>query len=106
MDSLHEECGVIGVIGDSQASFLIYLGLYALQHRGQEACGIVTLNDAVQPPVTDSCKRPGLVSDQIKKSDLEQLKGHLGLGHVRYSTQGWSLTENIQPFIFRLSQGS
>lgn len=103
MDSLHEECGVMGVIGDSQASFLIYLGLYALQHRGQEACGIVTLNDSVQPPVTDSCKSLGLVSDQIKKSDLEQLKGHLGLGHVRYSTQGGSLTENIQPFIFRTS---
>lgn len=127
MFELNEECGVMGVIGDSDASNLIYLGLYALQHRGQEACGIVTLDntgsnssdkslelseasdnlksfDEDRPNVKlRSHKARGLVAEAFSKEILKKLTGDIGIGHNRYSTSGGSELENIQPFHFRSS---
>jgi amidophosphoribosyltransferase len=93
-DKLHEECGIFGVFGHEDAAALTALGLHALQHRGQEASGIVT---------TDSelfyTKRAlGLVDDTFSdKSVIERLKGGSGIGHNRYSTTGDTLFRNVQP---------
>ncbi len=102
MFELHEECGVVGVLGDPEAANLIYLGLYALQHRGQEACGIVTFDERGQ---TFAHKTFGLVADGITKDVLDKLPGSNGVGHVRYSTQGGKSVQNIQPFSFNSSLG-
>ena len=96
-----EECGIMGVIGDIEASNLIYLGLYALQHRGQEACGIVTLKDKETTVEPRDFKALGTLADQVSATELKKLSGDIGIGHVRYSTQGGRLIQNIQPFIFR-----
>ncbi|MEZ4744136.1 MAG: amidophosphoribosyltransferase [Bdellovibrionota bacterium] len=103
MAKLREECGVVGVLGDPEAANLIYLGLYALQHRGQEACGIVCFdNDEKQErAILHGHKAFGLVGDAINREILEKLQGDIGIGHVRYSTSGGRLLQNIQPFSFR-----
>lgn len=104
MFGFKDECGVMGVIGDPEASNLIYLGLYALQHRGQEAAGIVTLSepkDGEKFPRLHSSKQFGLVGDGFSRDELERLKGDVGIGHTRYSTTGGRQLENIQPFYFR-----
>ncbi len=90
-----EHCGVFGVYGHPDAARLAYFGLYALQHRGQESCGIVT---------SDGCRvRPhrglGLVPEVFHQEVLESLPGHLAIGHVRYSTTGSTLLINAQPFV-------
>jgi len=100
---LNEECGVAGIIGDPLAANLLYLGLYALQHRGQEACGIVTFNGSQQD--VHIHKSFGLVVDGVTKEVLAKLPGDLGIGHVRYSTQGGKLFQNIQPFYFNSMLG-
>ncbi len=100
-DRPKEECGVCGVFGNSEASNLVYLGLYALQHRGQEAAGIVA-SDAGQ---VSSHKAQGLVADVFKKDILESLPGSLAIGHVRYSTTGASSLCNAQPFTGRRAEG-
>lgn len=108
MDKLKEECGVMGVIGDPEAANLIYLGLYALQHRGQEACGIVTVDEASRKdgePKLLAHKSFGLVSDSVTRDVIDKLTGHMGIGHVRYSTQGGRQQQNIQPFFFNSSLG-
>ncbi len=89
-----EECGVCGIFGHDDAAKLTYFGLYALQHRGQESAGIV---------VSDGThilqhKSMGLVSEVFSEKNLMNLKGHLAVGHVRYSTTGASVVENAQPF--------
>jgi len=94
-DKFHEECGVVGIYGRAEASNLAYLSLYALQHRGQESAGIVTMNN-------DSCyvhKGMGLVNDVFDEDTLESLPGRMAIGHVRYSTYGSSTLENAQPFV-------
>jgi len=98
---LNEECGVAGIIGHQESSYLIYLCLYALQHRGQEGCGIVTLsgNDFY------SKRSHGLVSESFQSQDFSTLPGDQAVGHVRYSTQGGSSLNNIQPFSFNSSLG-
>jgi len=102
MTSLREECGVMGVLGDEEASNLIYLGLYALQHRGQEACGIITIDeDREEGKIFRGHKEFGLVADGFNRDILSSLKGSVGVGHVRYSTTGGRLVQNIQPFVFR-----
>jgi len=93
--SRKEECGVFGVFGNPDAAKLTYFGLYALQHRGQESAGIA---------VGDGCqikeyKHMGLVNDVFNEDRLKSLKGHLSIGHVRYSTTGSSLLANAQPFL-------
>lgn len=94
---LHEECGVFGVFNVKNASELIYFGLHALQHRGQEGCGIVTVNNQE----LNRIKGEGLVSEIFNQEKLSLLKGNTGIGHVRYATSGGGGIENVQPFLFR-----
>ncbi|ROQ93516.1 amidophosphoribosyltransferase [Desulfosoma caldarium] len=93
--SRREECGVFGVFGHEEAAKLTYFGLYALQHRGQESAGITTSDGC---HIYDS-KHMGLVSEVFKEDTLKSLKGHLAIGHVRYSTTGSSRLANAQPFV-------
>jgi amidophosphoribosyltransferase len=92
-DHFHDECGVFGVHGDEEASHLTYLGLYALQHRGQESCGIVASNGREHI----AHRAMGLVADTFGAPIIERLKGRHAIGHVRYSTSGGSLLRNAQP---------
>jgi len=108
---LREECGVAGIYGIKNASRLLYLCLFALQHRGQEASGMVTfdfkgLTGGEQGPSLHVHKAFGLVSESITEEVLNRLKGEMGVGHVRYSTAGGSLVENIQPFQFKTILGA
>ncbi|MCL6620668.1 MAG: amidophosphoribosyltransferase [Syntrophobacterales bacterium] len=90
-----EKCGVFGIFGHPEAARLTYFGLYALQHRGQESCGIVA-GDGCR---VSSHRGLGLVPEVFHKDILERLTGHLAIGHVRYSTTGSTLLINAQPFI-------
>jgi amidophosphoribosyltransferase len=89
----NEECGVFGAVAVPQAAAITALGLHALQHRGQEATGIVA-NDAGRFHVV---KGIGLVSDVYREADLEHVPGHMAIGHNRYSTAGGLTLENTQP---------
>ena len=89
-----EECGIFAVYGHEDAAKLTYFGLYALQHRGQESAGIVTSDGKL---VLEH-KAMGLVPEIFDEEILNKLKGHIALGHVRYSTTGSSLLVNAQPF--------
>ncbi|MCP4667527.1 MAG: amidophosphoribosyltransferase [Deltaproteobacteria bacterium] len=89
-----EECGIFAIYGHEDAAKLTYFGLYALQHRGQESAGIVTSDGKV---VLEH-KAMGLVPEVFDEEILNNLKGHIALGHVRYSTTGSSLLVNAQPF--------
>ncbi|EOA19011.1 hypothetical protein CARUB_v10007662mg [Capsella rubella] len=101
-DKPHEECGVVGIYGDPEASRLSYLALHALQHRGQEGAGIVAANQNG----LDSITGVGLVSDVFNESKLNNLPGDIAIGHVRYSTSGVSMLKNVQPFIATCKLGS
>ena len=92
-DHVHDECGVFGIHGHDEASNIAYLGLYALQHRGQESCGIVA-SDSREHRVH---RAMGLVADAFGEETLEKLSGRHAIGHVRYSTSGASLLRNAQP---------
>jgi len=94
-------CGIFGVYGHPGASELAYLGLYSLQHRGQESAGIVTSNGRK----LCSRKGMGLISDVFTNQSLNKLKGHAAIGHVRYSTTGSSLLKNAQPFLANYPEG-
>ncbi len=96
-----EECGVFGIFNHAEASHLAYLGLYALQHRGEESAGMVTTNGG-EPK---SHKGMGLVADTFTPDTLRALSGKAALGHVRYSTTGSSLMKNAQPFLAQHSGG-
>ena len=89
------ECGVCGIFNHEEASKLTYFGLYALQHRGQESAGIVS-SDGQNVHIH---KAMGLVPDVFSENDLRKLKGHLAIGHVRYSTTGASTPTNTQPLM-------
>jgi len=89
-----DECGVFAVYGHEEAAKMAYFGLYALQHRGQESAGMVT-SDGVH---MFEHKSMGLVPEVFSKETLNDLPGHIALGHVRYSTTGSSLIANAQPF--------
>ena len=84
-DKLHDECGVFGIFGNVDAAALTALGLHALQHRGQEAAGIVTYDGKI-----NIRKRNGLVRDVFQQRHMNKLKGTMGIGHVRYPTAGCS----------------
>lgn len=99
---LHEECGVFGVYGVSNAAEVSYFGLHSLQHRGQEGCGIVTSNQGELKRI----KGLGLVSEVFNDSNLKNLPGSMAIGHVRYSTAGGGGIENVQPFLFNHHTGS
>ncbi|OGS28296.1 MAG: amidophosphoribosyltransferase [Elusimicrobia bacterium RIFOXYB2_FULL_48_7] len=94
-------CGLFGVFNHKEASKMIYLGLYSLQHRGQESAGIVTY-DGKQ---AFSERGMGLVSDVFNEEKLNALKGATGIGHTRYSTTGSSVLKNAQPFIIEHAGG-
>jgi len=100
-DKLHEECGVFGIYGHSDAANLTYLGLYALQHRGQESAGIVSTDGKR----LYSEKAMGLVADIFTEDRIKKLSGHAAIGHNRYSTTGESIAINIQPIIVNFALG-
>lgn len=106
-DGLKEECGVFGVydLDDNDVASTIYYGLMALQHRGQESCGIA-VSDTDGPNVVKSHKGMGLVNEVFSPENLEKLKGNIGVGHVRYSTAGASTRENAQPLVLNYVKGT
>jgi amidophosphoribosyltransferase len=99
--SWKEECGIFGIYGHAEAANLTYLGLYALQHRGQESAGIVSSDGKG----LYSHKEMGLVSEIFDKTVLKRLPGRSAIGHVRYSTAGATHLKNAQPFVFDYSKG-
>jgi amidophosphoribosyltransferase len=100
-DKFHEECGVFGVYGHPDAANLTYLGLYALQHRGQESAGIVATDGKLL-----TCQRDmGLVADIFTEERIKRLPGHAAIGHNRYSTTGDSISINIQPILVNFAMG-
>ncbi len=100
-DKFHDECAVMGIYGHPEAANMVYLGLYALQHRGQESCGIVTSDGKG----LISHRQMGLVADAFKEDVIKRLEGQNAIGHNRYSTQGQSHLKNAQPFVVEYSQG-
>ncbi|MBX9659884.1 MAG: amidophosphoribosyltransferase [Nitrospiraceae bacterium] len=101
-DKFHDECAVFGIFGHEEAANLTYLGLYALQHRGQEASGIVS-GDGEQFYIQ---KGMGLVADIYNKTTLEKLPGRMAIGHNRYSTAGGNDLKNVQPFNVNFAFGN
>ncbi|HYA26480.1 MAG TPA: amidophosphoribosyltransferase, partial [Thermodesulfovibrionales bacterium] len=99
---IHEECGVFGVFNHPEAANLTYLGLYALQHRGQEGAGICS-SDGKQLFIEKSM---GLVADIFTEKRLKRLPGYLAIGHNRYSTAGSSVLKNVQPIVANFALGS
>lgn len=97
-----EECGVFGIYNHREAANITYLGLYALQHRGQESAGITTSDGKC----LHTHRQMGLVADIFHESVLERLPGRIAIGHVRYSTSGSSNIKNCQPFAIEYSLGS
>lgn len=107
-DELHEECGVFGMYdfdGGDVAS-TIYYGLFALQHRGQESCGIAVSETDGPKGRVSSFKGMGLVNEVFTPETLEGMKGDIGVGHVRYSTAGSSTRENAQPLVLNYVKGT
>ncbi|MDC1172426.1 amidophosphoribosyltransferase, partial [Alphaproteobacteria bacterium] len=101
-DRLREECGIFGVYGHPDASALVALGLHALQHRGQEAAGIVSYDQKQ----FHAERRMGLVSEHFTKSNvIDSLPGDKAVGHVRYSTTGGTVLRNVQPLFADLAGG-
>jgi amidophosphoribosyltransferase len=101
-DEPKEHCGIFGITNHKQAAWLTYLGLYALQHRGEEACGIVANNNGI----LSAHKDMGLVNDVFNSDILSKLKGNMACGHVRYSTTGSSILKNTQPLLIEYAKGS
>ena len=108
MDGLHEECGVFGMYdldgGDVASS--IYYGLFSLQHRGQESCGIAVSDTNGPKRKVDVQKGMGLVNEVFDEENLSKLKGNIGVGHVRYSTAGASNSQNVQPLVLNYVKGT
>jgi len=99
-DKFHDECAVMGIYGHPEASNMVYLGLYALQHRGQESCGIVSSDGKG----LISHRQMGLVADAFKEDVIKRLEGMSAIGHNRYSTTGQSHLKNAQPFVVEYSK--
>lgn len=106
-DKPHEECGVFGIydLDGNDVASTVYYGLFALQHRGQESCGIAVSDTSAACKVV-SCKGMGLVNEVFGQESLEELKGNIGIGHVRYSTAGSSTRENAQPLVLHYVKGT
>jgi amidophosphoribosyltransferase len=100
-DKLHEECGVFAIYGHPEAANLVYLGLHALQHRGQESAGIATSDGRK----IFNFRKMGHVVDIFTPDVLNQLPGSLGIGHTRYSTAGETIIQNAQPFSVACGKG-
>ena len=101
LDKFRDECGVVGVYGHPEAANMVYLGLYALQHRGQESSGIVSSDGKA----LISHRQMGLVADIFKEEIIKRLKGSGAIGHNRYSTTGQSHLKNAQPFVVEYAHG-
>jgi len=101
LDKFHDECGIFGVFGDTEASTLTQLGLFALQHRGQEACGIVS-SDGRE---LHQFRSQGLVADVLNEEVLRGLVGSSAIGHTRYSTAGKNTIREVQPFSVTCQHG-
>ena len=101
LDKFKDECGVFGIYGHPEAANLTYLGLYALQHRGQESAGIAAA-DGERMRVS---RNMGHVAEAFDEHALGKLPGHLAIGHTRYSTAGDSKVENAQPFLIECAHG-
>ena len=101
LDKFKDECGVFGIFGHPEAANLAYLGLYALQHRGQESAGIATA-DGVKMRIS---RAMGHVADAFDERGLEALPGHIAIGHTRYSTAGESKLLNAQPILIDCAHG-
>ncbi len=104
-ESVHEECGVFGIYENktTDVASSVYFGLYSLQHRGQESCGIAVCDDGI----IRHRKADGLVSDVFRREEIECLgKGNMAIGHVRYSTFGGNNPNNIQPLVIRHVKGN
>jgi hypothetical protein len=101
LDKFHDECGVVGIYGHPDAANLAYLGLYALQHRGQESAGIVASNNGKMHLEVGM----GLVADVFSDARLKKLLGSISIGHNRYSTTGVSRVKNAQPCLIEYSGG-
>ena len=108
ISGVKEECGVFGIYDPDGAdvSTSIYYGLTALQHRGQESCGIAVSDTEGPKGMVNSHKGMGLVQEVFSREILEKLKGNIGIGHVRYSTTGAATPENAQPLVLRYLKGS
>ncbi|HKA00794.1 MAG TPA: amidophosphoribosyltransferase [Candidatus Solibacter sp.] len=100
-DEFHEECGVFGVYDHPEAANLVYLGLYGLQHRGQESAGIVSSNGKT----LISHRGMGLVADIFNSEVIQRLEGTLAIGHNRYSTTGSTTLKNCQPLVVEYARG-
>ena len=96
-----DECGVFGIFGHPEAANLTYLGLYALQHRGQESAGIA----AADGEKLRISRAMGQVAEAFNENTLQTLPGHIAIGHTRYSTAGESKIENAQPFLIDCAHG-
>ena len=101
LDKFKDECGVFGIFGHPEAANLAYLGLFALQHRGQESAGIAA-SDGEKMRVS---RAMGEVAEAFDEATLAKLPGHLAIGHTRYSTAGESTLENAQPFLIDCTHG-
>jgi len=101
LDKFHEECGIFGIFGHAEASTLTQLGLFALQHRGQEACGIVS-SDGEE---LYNFRSKGLVADVLNEETLRKLPGSAAIGHTRYSTAGKNTIDEVQPFSVTCQHG-
>ena len=101
LDKFHEECGIFGIFGHPEASTMTQLGLFAVQHRGQEACGIVSSDG------TDlhQFRSQGLVADVLSEDVLRRLTGSAAIGHTRYSTAGKNTIKEVQPFAVTCQHG-
>tara|TARA_B100000745_G_scaffold19279_1_gene13458 strand:- start:197 stop:1594 length:1398 start_codon:yes stop_codon:yes gene_type:complete len=102
LDKFHDECGVVGVYGHPDAANLVYLGLYALQHRGQESAGIAASSNGKMHLEVGM----GLVADVFSDARLKKLPGNIAVGHNRYSTTGVSRVKNAQPCLIEYSGGT
>ncbi len=104
-DSIHEECGVFGIYENenTKVASSVYYGLYALQHRGQEACGIAVCNNGI----IDYIKGSGLVNEVFNKDNIKSINnGNMAIGHVRYSTTGGNNINNVQPIVIQHNKGN
>lgn len=107
-DKLREECGVFGIydLDGGDVASTIYYGLFALQHRGQESCGIAVSDTGGPKGKVSAYKGMGLCNEVFETEHLEQMHGNIGVGHVRYSTAGSSTRENAQPLVLNYVKGT
>ena len=108
MAELKEACGVFGIYDLDGGNVVpaVYYGLTALQHRGQESCGLAVSNTKGEAGNIQFHKDLGLVSEVLRRETLEKMSGDLGIGHVRYSTTGASVAENAQPLVLSYIKGT